>query len=86
VPDEEGRRGHQLPAVHLVFSNLRRVMEGAHAHVSGERMQAFLDVFSFRFNHREDLLGGVRRVLRGLVDVGPVLYGEVRCQGSAEIP
>lgn len=81
LPDEEGRRGHQLPAVHLVFSNLRRVMEGVHTHVSGEKMQAFLDVFSFRFNHREDLLGGVKRVLRGLVDVGPVTYGEVRCQG-----
>ena len=51
-----GEHAHQrLPWVHTVFSNLKRVLEGVHTHVSQERLQPYLDVFEHRFNHRSNL-------------------------------
>lgn len=80
LPESEGLGpGRQLPGIHIVFSNLKRVMKGVHTHASDGKLQSFLEAFAFRFNHREDLMGGVERVLEGLVEAGPVTYEEVRC-------
>lgn len=79
VPKHSKAEGRQLPAIHTVFGNLKRVLKGVHTHVSEAKLQAFLDVFTFRFNHRDAPIEGVREALGGLVRAGPMRYGEVRC-------
>lgn len=81
VPKHSEAEDRQLPAIHTVFGNLKRVVKGVHTHVSEAKLQAFLDVFAFRFNHRDAPIEGVRVALGGLVQAGPVRYGEVRCGG-----
>lgn len=41
-----------LPIVHLVFSNLKSWLLGCHHGVSPQRLQAYLNQFTFRFNRR----------------------------------
>ena len=41
-----------LPIVHLVFSNLKSWLNGAHHGVSPQHLQAYLNEFAFRFNRR----------------------------------
>jgi len=59
---------------------LKKVIKGTHRRVSRERLGAYLDLFAFRWNHRAFLGTGLRKVVRGFVDVDPhpkdVLRGE----------
>jgi hypothetical protein len=41
-----------LPIIHLVFSNLKTWLRGAHHGVSPRHLQAYLNEFTFRFNRR----------------------------------
>lgn len=41
-----------LPIIHLVFSNLKTWINGAHHGVSPKHLQAYLNEFTFRFNRR----------------------------------
>ena len=62
-----GGKAHEyLPAVHLVFSLLKRLMLGTyHGTPLGRHLPAYLDEFVFRFNRRT--LSPARRALR-LID------------------
>jgi transposase-like protein len=41
-----------MPTTHLVFSNLKTWLRGIHNSVSTQRLQAYLNEFTFRFNCR----------------------------------
>lgn len=41
-----------LPIIHLVFSNLKAWLNGAHHGVSPQHLQAYLNEYAFRFNRR----------------------------------
>jgi len=55
VPDDPYEGGKDLPRIHLVFSNLKRVIKGTCGHCSPAKLQAYLDLFACRFDHRDDL-------------------------------
>lgn len=44
-----------LPWAHIVFANLKRVMNGVHTKAHEKTLQAYLDLFIHRFNHRSNL-------------------------------
>jgi transposase-like protein len=44
-----------IPRTHLVFGNLKTVPKGVHGWCSAGKLQAYLDLFAYRFNHRDDL-------------------------------
>ena len=72
------RDAHEvLPWVHVVFANLDRVVTGVHGHVSEAKLQAFLDLFVFRFNHRNHLEDAFWKGLRGLVCGSPWRWEEI---------
>ena len=76
-----GQPAHEiLPGVHLVFSLVRRVLDGTHqGGIQPEHMQAYLDEFVFRFNRRHaterDLL--FLRLLEHAVTTTPTTYDEL---------
>lgn len=72
-----------LPWAHIVFGNLRRVMEGTHAKVSNRALQAYLDVFAFRFNHRGFLGDGVEEGVASLVSSKPVRWVDLQAREVA---
>lgn len=62
----------QLPHVHRAFSNLKAWLIGTHHGVSGKHLQAYLNEFAFRFNHRGNLFRAFRIVLGlGSSQAGP---------------
>lgn len=63
--------GEDLPWIHTVFTNLKRVLYGVHSYVSDFKVQAYLDLFTFRFNHRFWPKWGLEKALNGLVTTGP---------------
>lgn len=67
-----------LPWVHIVFANLKRVIDGTHGRVSDRALQAYLDLFAFRFNHRAVLGEGFERGLGLLASSGPVRREEIQ--------
>lgn len=74
----DDRAAHEVfPHVHIAFSNLSRLVEGVHTHVSEAKLQGYLDLFSYRFNHRERLWEGFLKALRGLVYGEPWAWGEI---------
>lgn len=77
VPEDPSDGGKDLPRIHLVFSNLKRVIKGTHGHCSPAKLQAYLDVFAYRFDHRDDLSQAFDQALRGLGSSKPVRYAEV---------
>lgn len=64
--------GHQIPAIHVVFANLKSVMKGVHGWCSRAKLQVFLDLFAYRFNHRDDLDAGVEQALGLLATTKPI--------------
>ncbi|PSG97934.1 hypothetical protein BRD56_02800, partial [Thermoplasmatales archaeon SW_10_69_26] len=72
-----------LPWVHIVFGNLKRVLNGTHAKVSDWALQAYLDVFCFRFNRRAFLGQAVEEGLDRLVSSRPVRWRDLR---GREVP
>lgn len=72
-------RAHEvLPWIHLVFSNLKRVMRGVHTKASKGQLQDYLDLFAYRFNHRTRLGDGLDAGLEGLVCTGPATRDELK--------
>lgn len=76
-----GRPGRHTPGVHAVFTNLKRVMEGVHTHCAHGRLQAFLDLFVYRFDRRDDLVAGFMEGVAHLAQTGPWMQEEVRAAG-----
>jgi transposase-like protein len=62
---------HEIfPWIHIVWGNLKRVIEGVHTKASRAQLQDYLDLFAYRFNHRAQLAEGLAKALEGLVRVG----------------
>lgn len=79
-----GRAAHEvLPWIHVVFGNLKRVIRGVHTKASRGQLQDYLDLFCYRFNHRDDLQGGLDTGLERLVSSKPVRRRELRAGDSA---
>jgi hypothetical protein len=55
IPDDPYDGGKDVPRIHLVFSNLKRMLNGMHAKVTDRALQTYLDVFYYRFNRRGNL-------------------------------
>lgn len=72
-----------LPWAHIVFGNLKRVIDGTHAKVSDRALQAYLDLFSYRFNHRAFLEDGFEKGVEFLASTGPVRREDLR---QREVP
>src|SRR5204863_3960292 len=53
----------KLPHVHRVFSNLKAWLIGTHHGVSSKHLQAYLNEFAFRYNHRGNLFRAFKIVL-----------------------
>jgi len=80
-----GMQAHEvLPAVHLVFSLVKRwVMGTMQGSVSPEHVQAYFDEWVFRFNRRHSRSRGLlfHTLLRQAVDGQPVTYRSLRKAG-----
>src|SRR5665647_691100 len=80
-----GLHAHEvLPAVHLVFSLVKRwVMGTMQGSVSPEHVQAYFDEWVFRFNRRNSRSRGLlfHTLLRQAVDGQPVTYRSLRKAG-----
>lgn len=79
IPEVRYKGGKELPRIHLVFSNLKRVIKGTHTKFHPAKLQAYLDEFVYRFDHRDDLTRAFQHGIRLLVSSKPLVYGEVRC-------
>lgn len=73
--------GSQLPSIHLVFSNLRRVVKGVHTRTSDERLQPYLDAFAYRFEHRDNLVHGAQHAFTLLARTQPLTYAQIAAGG-----
>lgn len=82
-PEDSADMMSVLPWVHIVFGNLKRVLNGTHAKVSDRALQAYLDVFCFRFNRRAFLGQAVEEGLDRLVSSRPVRWRDLR---GREVP
>jgi transposase-like protein len=82
-PEDSADMMSVLPWVHIVFGNLKRVLNGTHAKVSDRALQAYLDVFCFRFNRRGFLGQAVEEGIGALVSSRPVLRDDLR---QREVP
>jgi transposase-like protein len=69
-----------LPWAHIVFGNLKRVIGGTHAKVSDRVLQAYLDLFAYRFDHRGFLGRGVERGLDSLASSKPVRWVDLQAR------
>ena len=67
-----------LPWIHVVWGNLKRVLRGVHTTASRAQLQDYLDLFSYRFNHRGQLLEGLETALEGLVQAGRVTREQLK--------
>lgn len=71
-----------FPWIHTVWGNLKRVLSGVHTKASRAQLQDYLDLFSYRFNHRANLAEGLEKALEGLVHAGRVTRDQLK--GGAE--
>ena len=76
-----GRAAHEsLPAVHRVFSQAQRMIEGTYQGAgSSEHLQEYLDEYVFRFNRRSSRHRGLLflRLLQRAVATRPVIYKDL---------
>lgn len=63
-----------IPRIHVVFANLATQLGGTHAWSSDRHLQAYLDLFAYRFNHRDRMQEGFKRALGLLVSSKPVRW------------
>jgi transposase-like protein len=75
---QKGREGRDLPAIHLVFSNLKKIIKGVHTHISPQKLQTYLDLYAYRFNWRNDLWGGFYNASLNLTKIPPRRYQQLR--------
>jgi hypothetical protein len=66
-----------LPIIHLVLSNLKKWLCGIHHGVSPQHLQAYLNEFTFRFNHRFYPFNALRSLLGIAGDVSTPTYAEL---------
>lgn len=66
-----------LPWIHIVYANLKRVVDGTHCQVAEEKLQGFLDLFAYRFNFRNHLEDGFLKGLRALAGSEPWTWDEM---------
>jgi transposase-like protein len=82
-----GLQAHEvLPAVHLVFSLVKRwVMGTLQGSISPEHVQSYCDEWLFRFNRRRSRRRGLlfHTLLRHAVDAQPVTYQSLRKAGRS---
>lgn len=78
---QTGTPGRQTPRIQMVFANLRSVMKGVHTQCSPVKLQSFLDLFAFRFNHRDDLATGLQTAVELWASSKPLTYQGIRCGG-----
>lgn len=69
-----------LPRVHVISGNLKRVLNGTHSgRVSRRHLHAYLDEFTFRYNHRGFLHKALGIALDRMVRRPPLTYRMVVC-------
>jgi transposase-like protein len=83
IQDDPANAIETSPWAHTVFGNLERVIDGTHAKVSDRALQAYLDLFSYRFNHRAFLEDGLENGVDLLASTGPTPRDELR---QREVP
>jgi transposase-like protein len=85
-----GLTAHEvLPAVHLVFSLVKRWLMGTiQGSISPEHVQAYLDEWVFRFNRRRSRSRGLlfHTLLSHAVGAGPITYNDLRKAGRTRPP
>ena len=72
-----GDAAAHLPAIHLVFSLVKRWLLGTHhGAVSDKHLPAYLDEFVFRFNRRtaRSISHGFARLVEQAVQTKPITY------------
>jgi hypothetical protein len=79
----KGKEGRDLPAVHLLFANFKRIIKGVHVHVSTPKLQRYLDLFEYRYNYRDNLWGGFYNAAIHLTDVPPRRYQQLKAAATA---
>jgi transposase-like protein len=84
IIQQDGREGHDMPAIHLLFSNLKRVIKGVHTHLAPNNFQPHLDLFRYRYDHRDDLWGGLYKGLLYLTQTKPANYRTLRLTATAK--
>lgn len=72
----------KLPWLHIVVSNLKRVLNGVYSGVSKKHLAKYLKAFEFRFNNRGRLGSAMNDAIKRLISCVPVTYPEL----TAEIP
>lgn len=72
-----------LPRVHRVISHLRTWLQGTHRGVSQERLQVYLDEFTFRCTHRRTPMAAFQRVLGLGTQLEPTTYQEIIAEGPS---
>lgn len=78
IIQKAGREGHDMPAIHLLFSNLKRVIKGVHTHLAPQNLQPHLDLFAYRYDHRDEPWGGLYKGLLYLTQTKPANYRSLR--------
>lgn len=78
------RAKEHLPWVHVVFSNLKRVLHGVHTKAADDHLQGQLDLFRFRFDNRSDLGRGLAFGLAALVATPRATRSELKNGTPAE--
>ena len=66
-----------MPIIHLVFSNLKTWLRGIHHGVSPQHLQAYLNEFTFRFNHRFYPFNAFRSLLGIAGDITAPTYAQL---------
>jgi hypothetical protein len=60
-----------------VFGNLKNVLKGVHGWCSAGKLQAFLDLSAYRFNHRDDVQAGFEQGVGLRASSKPVRWREL---------
>jgi len=83
---QQDEEAHEIfPWIHTVWGNLKRVLSGVHTKASRAQLQDYLDLFSYRFNHRAQLAEGLGKALRGLVQAGRVTREQLKGGAAAKL-
>lgn len=72
----------KLPWVHIVVSNLKRVLNGIYAGVSRKHLDKYLQTFAFRFKFRRTLGDAMYEAMNKLSTTPPITYYQL----TSEIP
>jgi transposase-like protein len=86
IQDEPEDAGETLPWVHIVFSNLKRVIKGTHGTAEEATFQGYLDRLTFRFNWRSRLGEGLDRALDALATSCSVTRKQIRDEDLMSVP